>query len=125
DDLNYEDVVAEIRDYLIARRDQCVDQGIMPERVCLDPGIGFGKSHQQNLQLLRATETFVDLGSPLLIGHSRKGFIRKTLGDASADPLAGTLGVTLAVAAAGAHVVRVHDVAESVQALKLFRASRP
>jgi dihydropteroate synthase len=89
----------------------------------LDPGIGFGKSHQHNLQLLRATGRLVELGSPLLIGHSRKGFIGKILGDKTADRCAATLGVSLAVAAAGAHVVRVHDVKPTVDALKSFRAT--
>ncbi|MGB7344441.1 MAG: dihydropteroate synthase [Pirellulaceae bacterium] len=119
----YINVVSEIRDYLIQRRDACLAIGIQLDRICLDPGIGFGKTHQHNLDLLRATRVFADLGSPLLIGHSRKGFIAKLLGDKEADRTAGTLGVSLAVAAAGANIVRVHDVKPTVDALKLFQAS--
>ncbi len=123
DDPRYQDVVAEVCHYLIARRDFCVSAGIQLERICLDPGIGFGKTHEHNLQLLRATGRLTQLGSPILIGHSRKGFIAKLLGDKQADRTAATLGVSLAVAAAGAHVIRVHDVKETVDALKLFEAA--
>lgn len=123
DDPQYVDVVAEIYDYLVARRDYCLDAGIKRERICLDPGIGFGKSHEHNLMLLRATRRFTEIGAPILIGHSRKGFIAKLLGDKEADRMAGTLGVSLAVAAAGADLVRVHDVRETVEALRLFEAA--
>ena len=122
-DPRYENVVQEIVNYLVQRRDDCVNRGILRSRICLDPGIGFGKTHEHNLTLLRATQRFVGLGSPILIGHSRKGFIGKLLGDKEADRMAGTLGVSLAVAAAGAHVIRVHDVKETVDALKLFEAA--
>ena len=122
-DPSYDDVVEEIADYLVRRFDACVQSGIRPDRICLDPGIGFGKTHQHNLTLLRATDRFVRIGLPILVGHSRKGFIGKLLGDKSADRTAGTLGVSLAVAAAGAHVIRVHDVKETTQALTLFEAA--
>ncbi|TWU03576.1 dihydropteroate synthase [Neorhodopirellula pilleata] len=123
----YENVVEEIRDYLIARRDACREAGIELQRICLDPGIGFGKTHEHNFQLMRGVARFVDLGCVCLIGHSRKGFIKKCLTEMversgqAYDPLAGTLGVSLAAAAAGAHVLRVHDVGQTVQALELFR----
>ncbi len=123
DEPHYEDVVQEICDYLLARRQACLEWGIPFNRICLDPGIGFGKTHEHNLALLRATSRFVGLGSPILIGHSRKGFIGKVLGDKQSDRTAGTLGVSLAVAAAGAHIVRVHDVKANVDALKLFEAA--
>lgn len=129
DDPSYRDVVDEIERYLLARRQACLDQGIELERICLDPGIGFGKTHDHNLTLLRATNRFASIGSPILIGHSRKGFIRKVLDrnernlNDEYNPMAGTLAVSMAVAAAGAHVIRVHDVAETVQALDLFEAS--
>lgn len=129
DDPSYGDVVEEIERYLMARRQACLDLGIEPERICLDPGIGFGKTHDHNLTLLRATSRLASLGSPILIGHSRKGFIRKVLdrnercSKDDCNPMAGTLAVSMAVAAAGAHVIRVHDVAETVQALDLFEAS--
>lgn len=123
DDPTYKDVVSEIHSYLIARRDHCLSLGIPKERLCLDPGIGFGKTHEHNVELLKATGQFCQLDCPILIGHSRKGFIGKLIGDKEADRMAGTLGVSLAVAAAGAHVIRVHDVPETVQALKLFAAA--
>jgi dihydropteroate synthase len=122
-DPRYENVVEEIADYLVQRREFCVQHGIQKNRICLDPGIGFGKTHSHNLTLLRATKRFVQLGSPILIGHSRKGFIGKLLGDKNADRTAGTLGVSLAVAAAGAQVIRVHDVKATVDALRLFEAA--
>ena len=123
DDPRYNDVVEEIYAYLIARLDFCAQAGIERDRICLDPGIGFGKTHEHNLELLCGTRRFVDLGAPLLIGHSRKGFIGKILGDKEADRTAATLGVSLAVAAAGAAVIRVHDVKPTVDALKLFEAA--
>ena len=123
DSPTYESVVDEIYDYLIQRRDYCLELGISHDRICLDPGIGFGKTHEHNLALLRATNKFASIGSPILIGHSRKGFIGKLLGDKQADRTAATLGVSLAVAAAGAHVIRVHDVKQTVDGLTLFEAS--
>lgn len=122
DDPTYKDVVEEIYRYLQQRLEFCIAAGIAKERVCLDPGIGFGKTHQHNIELLRHTQRFCSLESPILIGHSRKGFIGKVLGDKATDRTAATLGVTLAVAAAGADIVRVHDVKPTVEALKLFRA---
>ncbi len=122
-DPQYKNVVEEIYAYLVARRDFCLDIGIELDRICLDPGIGFGKTHEHNLELLRGTRRFAEIGSPMLIGHSRKGFIGKMLGDKDADRTAATLGVSLAVAAAGADVIRVHDVKPTVDALKLFEAA--
>ena len=119
---HYGDVVEEIYHYLRQRLQFCIAAGIPKERVCLDPGIGFGKTHEHNLELLRHTERFCSIDSPILIGHSRKGFIGKLLGDKSADRTAATLGVSLAVAAAGADVIRVHDVKPTVDAIMLFRA---
>lgn len=123
DNPSYEDIVSEIVDYLIARRDFCLAAGIDPRRICLDPGIGFGKTHEHNLTLLKNATRFQETGCPILIGHSRKGFIGQILGDKSADRTAGTLGVSLAMAAAGAQVLRVHDVKPTVDALKLFQAA--
>ncbi len=128
DNPQYDDVVADIRCFLIARRDACLVAGIDQSRICLDPGIGFGKTHDHNIELVRGIASFTDLGCVCLIGHSRKGFIGKRLKDIVAasgrdfDPMAGTLGVSLAAASAGAHILRVHDVAETVQALTMFEA---
>lgn len=123
DDPRYDCVVSEIEDYLRQRLAWCIERGIAPERICLDPGIGFGKTHAHNLELLRATARFVGIGPPILIGHSRKGFIGKLIGDPQADRDAGTLGVSLAVATAGAAVIRVHAVRPTVEALTLFIAA--
>lgn len=123
DDPQYDDVTSEIFEYLVQRHRACVNAGIEASRICLDPGIGFGKTHEHNLTLLREFGQFKALGTPLLVGHSRKGFIAKALGDKSRDRMAGTLGVSLALAAAGAHVLRVHDVRETVDALRLFEAA--
>jgi dihydropteroate synthase len=123
DDPRYEDVVAEIDDYLRQRFDWCINQGILADRICLDPGIGFGKTHEHNLELLRSTNRFTKIGPPILIGHSRKGFVGKVLGDSSIDRDHATLGVSLAVAAAGADVIRVHAVGPTVEALRLFVAA--
>ncbi|MEO1616556.1 MAG: dihydropteroate synthase [Planctomycetota bacterium] len=122
DDPHYEDVVGEIESYLRQRLDFCLAAGIARDRICLDPGIGFGKTHGHNLELMQNTERFAAFDVPVLIGHSRKGFIGKIIGDKQADRMAGTLGVSLAAAAKGADVLRVHDVRETVEALKLFRA---
>lgn len=123
DSPTYGDVVQEIYDFLLVRREQCVNLGIPLPRICLDPGIGFGKTHQHNLELLRAVGRFAQIGSPLLVGHSRKGFIGKQLGDKEADRTAATLGASMAIAAAGANVLRVHDVKQTADALLLFEAA--
>ncbi|MCA9246778.1 MAG: dihydropteroate synthase [Planctomycetales bacterium] len=119
----YANVLEEIHDYLAARRDSLLAAGIVRERICLDPGIGFGKTHQHNLDLLAGCARLLDLGCPILIGHSRKGFVGKLLGDKDADRLYGTIGAALAVAAHGAQVVRVHDVRAVREALELFAAA--
>lgn len=119
---SYQDVVQEVFQYLAARLQFCREIGIPQNRVCLDPGIGFGKSHEHNLQLVRGIASFRRLGCPLLVGHSRKGFIGSLLGDKQADRMAATLGASMALAASGADVLRVHDVRQTVEALKLFDA---
>jgi dihydropteroate synthase len=120
---HYDDVVEEIFSYLAARKDALLAAGIEPARICLDPGIGFGKTHQHNLTLLANCGRFHALGQPLLVGHSRKGFIGKVLGDKQADRSAGTMGAACALAAQGVQILRVHDVAPVRQALELFEAS--
>ena len=122
DDPSYQDVVSEILAYLRARRDMLQAAGIAPGRICLDPGIGFGKTHAHNLELLRQVGRFHELGCPLLLGPSRKGFIAHVLKDKQCDRAAGTVGVVLALAAQGVQVVRVHDVQAVSHALRLFEA---
>lgn len=121
-DPTYTDVVAEIYDYLAARDATLLSAGIEPERICLDPGIGFGKTHEHNLELIRASHQFLSLNRPILVGHSRKGFIGKLIGNKDADRAAGTLGVTLVLARFGIQIVRVHDVQATRHALTTFQA---
>ena len=123
DNPSYNNVVAEIVDYLKKRDEWLIAQGIAPERVCLDPGIGFGKSHAHNLELVQKAGEFHAIGRPILIGHSRKGFIAKVLGNKDIDRCFGTVGVSLALALQRIQVLRVHDVAANKQALQLFLAS--
>ncbi len=123
DDPRYADVVKDVYNYLAARRDAALEAGIDAERIALDPGIGFGKTTQHNLALLRAAGRFQRLGRPLLVGPSRKGFIGRVLGDMDADRTAGTIGVSLAMTVAGVQILRVHSVAAIRQAIELFVAS--
>ena len=118
----YDDVVSDIHRYLAQRRDSLLESGIARTRICLDPGIGFGKTHQHNLTLLANCRRFHDLGCPLLVGHSRKGLLGKLLRDKQADRTAATLGISIALALQGVQVIRVHDVAETAQALTSFAA---
>jgi dihydropteroate synthase len=116
----YDDVVDEVHQFLRERRDALVASGIDRERICLDPGIGFGKTNQHNITLMANCRRFHDLGCPLLVGHSRKAFIGKLIGDKTADRTAGTIGGALALAAQGVQIIRAHDVAAVRQALILF-----
>ncbi|MFP3943359.1 MAG: dihydropteroate synthase [Alphaproteobacteria bacterium] len=118
----YNDVVAEVRDFLAARFDACVSAGISAARLIADPGIGFGKTVDHNLTLLRNLRAFESLQVPLLVGASRKRFIGTLSGGAPAHRrLGGSVAVALWAAAQGAHVLRVHDVAETRQALNLWQ----
>ena len=123
DNPTYADVVQDILAYLLQRRDALLAAGVEREHICLDPGIGFGKTHQHNLTLLASCARFHDLGCPLLVGHSRKGFIGKLLGDSAADRTAGTIGVALSLARQGIQILRVHDVAPVREAVLLFDAT--
>jgi dihydropteroate synthase len=122
DNPTYTDVVEEIHEYLRQRREALLEAGVDAEHICLDPGIGFGKTHQHNLTLLAHIGRFHDLGCPLLVGHSRKGFLAKVLGDRQADRTAATIGVALALARQGVQIIRAHDVRHVEQALRLFEA---
>ncbi len=124
----YGDVVQDVLDYLRDRRDALAAAGIEPERIALDPGIGFGKTTEHNLTLLSNAARFHALGCPVLIGHSRKRFIGQVIDDDSAqckgaDRTPGTIAVSLALARQGVQIIRVHDVAAVRQALQLFDAS--
>jgi len=120
----YGDVAAEVAAFLVARAEVAMAAGVARERLWLDPGIGFGKTAAHNLILLAHLDPIVALGFPVLVGASRKGFIRTI--DPSAertdDRLGGSLAIALAAATAGAAIVRVHDVRETVQALAVQAA---
>lgn len=122
DQPQYEDVVREVTDFLRERIDTMTAAGIARERLCIDPGFGFGKTVEQNYALLRATRQLRgELGLPVLAGLSRKSMIGAVTGRPVEQRLAGSLGGALAAVAQGAEIVRVHDVAETVDALKVWR----
>jgi len=129
-DPRYEDVVAEIHAYLTARRDALEAAGVVRERLCLDPGIGFGKTHEHNVALMRHAGRFLDLGVPILVGHSRKGFLAKLVERAfdrtatEADRDAATAGAACGLADRGIQIVRVHDVGLVRTALEAFATLR-
>jgi dihydropteroate synthase len=122
DDPRYGDVVAEVKGFLAERLEAAVAAGIAEERVWLDPGIGFGKTAAHNMELLRRLGELRELGRPLVIGTSRKGFIGKVDGSAAGERLGGTIASSVLAVAEGAAVLRVHDVAEVGQALAVAAA---
>lgn len=120
----YDDVAGEVEAFLLARAEVAMTAGVAREKIWFDPGIGFGKTLEHNLALLRALSRFVSLGFPLLLGASRKRFIAAIDPGAThaADRLGGSLAVALEGGRAGVAAVRVHDVRETVQALKVQTA---
>lgn len=120
---SYGDVVAEIHGYLRARRDALMAAGVAQNRICVDPGLGFGKTYQHNLVLVRNCRAFHALGCPVLVGHSRKSFLGTLIGDSAADRTPATLGVALSLAQQGVQILRVHDVRPVREALLAFQNS--
>ncbi|MCS7238367.1 MAG: dihydropteroate synthase [Thermoguttaceae bacterium] len=118
----YQDVVAEVLDFLSCCRDRAVEAGVAPEKIAVDPGIGFGKRLEHNVALLQNMELFHRLGCPVLVGPSRKRFIGDLTGALEADRLPGTIATVLTLARKGVQIVRVHDVAAVRQALRVFEA---
>jgi len=121
--LRYDNIVEDIFDYLRARQDALRSAGVAKNRICLDPGIGFAKTHQHNLTLLANMNKYHQLGSPLLVGHSNKGFLAKILGDKSLDRTQATVGVSLSLATMGVQVIRVHHVRAVREAMLSFAAA--
>lgn len=117
---HYEDVVVEICVFFAERLDSLEQAGIPRERIVLDPGVGFGKTAEHNVQILSNVQRFRSLGRPVLIGHSRKRFLKKIVGRPVEERSAGTLGVSLALAHQSADVLRVHDVRATRDALTAF-----
>lgn len=120
----YDDVVSEVAAFLEERLAFAVTQGIPEEKVCLDPGIGFGKSPDHNLELVRRLDRIVAIGRPVLVGFSRKSTLGKVLGDSSATQgtLPASLGAAVAAFERGAWFLRVHDVRATVEALAVAAA---
>jgi len=121
-DPTYEDVVDDVKAFLAERLAVAVDAGVAEERIWLDPGIGFGKTLEHNLELLRRLGELRTLGRPLVVGTSRKSFIGKIDGSPVDDRLGGTVASSVLAATEGADVLRVHDVAEAAQAMKMAAA---
>jgi dihydropteroate synthase len=123
DDPRYEDVVAEVHEYLRERIEAAVFAGIPEERVCIDPGIGFGKNVEHNLALIRSIPALRTLGAAVLVGASRKRFIGTLAGtEEPSERLEGSLAAAVLAASLGADIVRVHDVTATVRALKVADA---
>jgi dihydropteroate synthase len=122
-DPRYEDVALDIFDWLEARIAQCEARGLNRSRIIADPGIGFGKTHGHNLELLGSLALYHGLGVPLLVGASRKGFIGKLTGeDVAGKRVMGSIAAAIAAVMQGVQIVRVHDVRETSQALAVWHA---
>jgi dihydropteroate synthase len=118
----YDDVVREVGDFLLARAEVCENAGIARDRIIVDPGFGFGKTVEHNLELLRNLREIVALGYPVLAGLSRKSTIGRLTGRDVDDRMAGSVAAALAAVQRGASIVRVHDVRETVDALRVWQA---
>ncbi len=119
----YTNVVEEVQRFLADRRDALLEAGLDAGKICLDPGIGFGKRLAHNLALLRSVDRFTSLGCPVLYGHSRKRYIGQVLDDSEVERMSGTIGTALALGQQGVDILRVHDVGEVRRAWELFEAS--
>jgi dihydropteroate synthase len=119
-DPRYTDVVAEVKAFLLERARALEEAGVAHERIALDPGFGFGKTLAHNKALFRALPELARLGYPLVVGVSRKRMIGDLTGDAAGDRTAGSVAAALLAAQNGANVLRVHDVKETVDALKVW-----
>jgi dihydropteroate synthase len=118
----YRDVVREVGEFFFDRIQRLSGCGVGPEQIILDPGIGFGKTAGHNVQLLGAWARFLEFGRPLLLGVSRKSFIGKLLGTELAARLPASLACACLAVAGGARIIRAHDVAETVQAVRMTEA---
>jgi dihydropteroate synthase len=118
----YDDVVAEVRDFLLERARRCEEAGIARARIVIDPGFGFGKTMAHNLALLRSLRVLADTGYPVLVGLSRKSMLGAIAGRDVNERASASVAAALAAVARGAAIVRVHDVRETVDALKVWHA---
>lgn len=125
DEPRYADVVTEVRDFLGQRRDACMEAGIPASRLVIDPGFGFGKTLEHNIELLRGLKKLGNLGLPVLVGLSRKSMIGKALGLPVEQRLHASVALALMAVQQGARLVRVHDVGPTVEALRMWQAVYP
>lgn len=125
DDPRYADVVGEVRDFLKERRDACMNAGIPAARIVVDPGFGFGKTLEHNLELLRGLKKLQNLGAPILAGLSRKSMIGKAIGLPVERRLHASVALAVMAVQNGARIVRVHDVGPTVEALRMWEAVYP
>jgi dihydropteroate synthase len=125
DDPRYDDVVSEVVRFLEVRLKLAVDAGVAEDRICLDPGFGFGKTVEHNFELLRRLDEIVALGRPIVVGSSRKRSLGRILGDpeATTGPLSASLAAAVTAYDRGATMLRVHDVRETVEALTVAEAA--
>lgn len=118
----YADLLAEVKDFLLERINSCQQAGISKEQIIIDPGFGFAKTLEQNLSLFRQMEQLLSLGHPMLVGVSRKSMIGGVLGKQVTQRLYGSLALAALALTKGAHILRVHDVAETVDIVKMINA---
>jgi dihydropteroate synthase len=123
DDPVYDDVVSDVKAFLEERLEFAVSEGVPEEKVWLDPGIGFGKTLDHNLELLRRLDEIVAIGRPVAIGTSRKSFLGKLTGRPAPERVAGTVATNVMALERGASIFRVHDVAPNVEALTVAAAT--
>ncbi|MEY9332511.1 dihydropteroate synthase [Pseudomonas protegens] len=122
DNPHYQDVTREVAEFLVERMAQCASVGIGPERIVLDPGFGFAKTLQHNLSLFKHMDALHALGRPLLVGVSRKSMIGHALNRPVGERLHGSLALAALAVAKGAKIIRVHDVAETVDVVRMIAA---
>src|SRR3712207_5405530 len=125
DDPRYDDVVSDVKSFLEERLAFAVGEGVPEDNVWIDPGIGFGKTLDHNLELLRRLDEIVAIGRPVVIGTSRKSFIGRLTGRDEVQRLPGTIATNVIAWERGARIFRVHDVAEVADALKVAAATVP
>ena len=120
----YKNVVSEVQSFLKARAEMLISEGIDQSRIILDPGFGFGKTFEHNIEMLKKLESFQSLKFPLLVGLSRKSFIRKILNGEHDDHLSGSISAAIFSVLKGAKILRVHDVKETLSALKIINLAQ-
>ena len=120
----YKNVVSEVQSFLKGRAEMLISEGIDQSRIILDPGFGFGKTFEHNIEMLKKLESFQSLKFPLLVGLSRKSFIRKILNGEHHDHLSGSISAAIFSVLKGAKILRVHDVKETLSALKIINLAQ-